>query len=439
MTRLRAPFTPPAVLLMLYASLAVMGMLLLKLPIATREPISWLDAAFTATSAITITGLTTVNTGETFTRFGQIVILVLIQLGGLGIMTFTVRVLSAFGMHVGLRQRIALGEDLNQTSVGDLFALVKTIFVFVLMAEIAGAILLAFRFVPDFGWADGIWAAVFFSVSTVNNAGFAIFPGSLSAYAADPLVNLVVPALFVFGGLGYTVLYDLNRVRRWRGLNLHTKLMLAGTAGLIAVSVPATLALEWTNSGTLGGLPADEKLMAGWFQALTTRSAGFNTVPTENLRDSTSFMFVILMIIGGGSTSTAGGMKVTTFVVLLLATIAFVRGQDRVHAFNRELGERDILNVLALGVVTVSLFSLAAFLLILTQEGELIDILFDTASAVATVGLSRDMVPNMDDFGQLLIMFLMFAGRVGPLAFGFALARRTQPLLRYPPGKVFIG
>ncbi len=436
----RAPFTPPAVLLLLYGSLVVAGTLLLKLPWAATHHLSWLSAAFTATSAVTITGLSVVDTGPGFTPFGQAVILLLIQLGGLGIMTFAVRILAIFGMPIGLRQRITLGEDLNNTEFGDLLDLARLMIRFVLVAELAGAVLLSFRFVPDIGWAGGIWAAVFHSVSAFNNAGFSLFTRSLSAWSDDPLVNVVVPALYIVGGLGFTVVFDLYRVRRWRGLSLHTKLMLTGTAALIVVSVAATLLLEWNNPGTLGALKTTgAKLMAGWFQATTTRTAGFNTIPIGDLHETTALMFIVLMLIGGGSTSTAGGIKVTTFVVLLIVTIGFMRGQRRIHAFGRELGETEILKVLALAVASASFVSVAMFLLMLTQDGLTLDLGFEAASALGTVGLSRGVTPNLDTVGRLLVMVLMFAGRVGPLAFGFVLARRGPPLLRYPPGKVYLG
>ena len=377
---LRARFPPPAILVFLYGTMVVLGTLLLKLPFATVAPITWLDAAFTATSAVTITGLSVLG------------------------MTFAIRVLTMFGMPIGLQQRATLSEDLNQSEFGGLLDLVKLIIRFVLVAEAIGALLLAWRFVPQFGWEQGLWAAIFHSVSAFNNAGFSLFPDSLVAFAGDPVINLVVPALFILGGLGFTVVFDLARTRRWRGLSLHSKLMLAG-----------------------------------WFQALTTRTAGFNSVPIEDLRDSTSMLFIVLMLIGGGSTSTAGGIKVTTFVVLMIATFAFATGRRHIHAFGRHLGEAELMKVLALAVASVTVVSVSMFLLVLTQEGHILDLGFEAASALGTVGLSRDTTMDLDWIGRLLIMFLMFTGRVGPLAFGFVLARRAAPLLRYPPGKVYLG
>lgn len=440
MRRGRLPLSPPATLLVLYAALVVLGTGLLEVPFATTAPIGWLDAAFTATSAVTITGLGVVDTGTGFTAFGQVVILVLIQCGGLGIMTFAVRVLALLGVPIGVRQRIVLQEDLNQTSFGELISLVQLIVKVVFCVELMGAVLLAVTFVPDLGWREGLWSAVFHAVSAFNNAGFALYPDSLMRWAGDPMLNLVVPALIIVGGLGFTVLAELYRERRWRAFTLHTRLMLAGTGVLIPASVILTLALEWTNPGTLAALPTvPDRLLAGWFQAVTTRTAGFNTVEIGELREATSLMFMALMLIGGGSTSTAGGVKVTTFVVLLIATWGFLRKHTQMHAFGRSLREQDLFKVMSLAVMTVLLLALATFVLVLTQSGELLDIAFEAASALGTVGLSRGLTGELDAPGRLVIMVLMFAGRVGPLAFGFFLAARTAPLIRYPAGKVYIG
>ena len=270
---------PPAVLALLYASLIVVGTALLKLPAATVAPLDWGDAAFTATSAVTVTGLIVVDTGSHFTLLGQAIILVLIHLGGLGLMTFAVLVLSGLGLAIGMPHRVFLREDLNQTSIADLLVLVNTILRVVLVCELMGVVLLAFVFVPDLGWGAGLWSALFHTVSAFNNAGFALFPDSLSRWVASPLLNLVVPALFIFGGLGFAVIAELYQTRGWRGLSLHSKLMLSGTLALIAWSVVTFAALEWNNPATLGALDAaGDRLIASWFQGVTTRTAGFNTV-----------------------------------------------------------------------------------------------------------------------------------------------------------------
>jgi trk system potassium uptake protein TrkH len=412
---------PPAVLMLLYGVLILIGTVLLKLPVAASAPTSWSEALFTAASAVTVTGLIVVDTGVHYTLFGQFVVIVLIQLGGLGLMTFAVLVFAVLGLEMPVRQQLVLREDLNQTDLGNLVKLVWLILRVVLAFEVLGTGLLAVRFVPEFGWGEGLWQALFHAVSAFNNAGFSLFSDSLSRWAGDPLVNLVVPGLFVTGGLGYVVLGEMFAGRRWRAMTLHTKLMLSGTAALVVWSLITFLALEWTNPATLGGLDGTgAKLWAGWFQALTPRTAGFNTLDIGSLQDSTALMTMTLMVVGAGSTSTAGGIKVTTFIVLLLATAAFLRRRNAISAFGRSLPIEQVLKVLALAVLSVLIVLIGLFLVTLTNEQPFIDLAFEAASAFGTVGL-------------------MFVGRVGPLALGFFLATRSMPRVRYPSSDVFIG
>jgi trk system potassium uptake protein TrkH len=431
---------PPATLALLYAGLIALGAGLLKLPGATALPVSWSDALFTATSAVTVTGLVVVDPGAHFTLFGQAVLLVLIQLGGLGLMVFAVLVLAMLGLPIGMSQRMILREDLNQTSMADLIALVGRILRVVLACELLGVLALATVFVPDFGWGPGLWHALFHTVSAFNNAGFALFPDGLSRWVAEPVVNLAIPALFIFGGLGYSVVYEVWERRAWRRLSLHTKLTLAGTAGLIAWSVPTFALLEWDNPGTLGALVgAGDRLWASWFQAVTTRTAGFNTLDIGALHDSTALMFMLLMVIGGGSTSTAGGIKVTTFVVLILATLAFFQRRTSLQVFGRSLGQEEVMKVLALVTVSLLAVMVALFLMTIAQDGAFVEIAFEVASAFGTVGLTMGVTAELDGLGRAVIMALMFIGRVGPLTLGFFLASRAAPRVRYPSSRVFLG
>lgn len=432
--------TPPALLALLYAALIVAGAGLLMLPASAPTPLHWADALFTATSAVTVTGLSVVDTGSGLSAFGQGVVLILIQLGGLGLMTFAVLVVSLLGLPVSLPHRVFLREDLNQTSVADLLKLVGIILRVVLACELIGAALLALVFVPELGWGDGLWNAVFHAVSAFNNAGFGLFPDSLSHWVTNPLINATVPALFIVGGIGFSVLSDVYTTRRWRKFSLHTKLMLAGTAVLIAWSVAGFAVLEWSNPETLGRLagPAD-KLMASWFQAVTTRTAGFNTVDIGAIHDSTALMFMSLMLIGGGSTSTAGGIKLTTFIVLLLATVAFFKRRATLHAFGRSLGHEEVLKVLALTVLSLLIVMLAIFTIMLSHDGDFLDLAFEVTSAFGTVGLSRGATAALDGLGRTVVMLMMFIGRVGPLTLGFFLATRVPPRVRYPASQILVG
>jgi len=431
---------PSGILVLTYLGLIAFGSALLMLPGMTTTAVSWSDTVFTAASAVTVTGLVVVDTGSDFTLPGQLVILLLIQLGGLGIVAFAVLILCMLGLPVGLSHRIYLRDELNQTSMADLMPLALAVLRVVVIFELAGLAVLGFVFVPEFGWREGLWQALFHAVSAFNNAGFGLFPDSMTRWATDPLVNVAMPLLIIVGGLGFHVLTDLFYQRQWRRCSLHTRLMLAGTIALLIWSAITFAAIEWNNPATLGALagPAD-KLMAAVFQAVTTRTAGFNTVEIAHLEPATQLMFILLMLIGGGSASTAGGIKVTTFIVALLATVAFLRRRTRPVAFNRSLGHDEVMKVLALISMTVMLIMTATFVLVLTQSGDMLSLLFEAASAFGTVGLSMGATGALDGFGRSVVIALMFLGRVGPLALGLFIATRVAPRVRYPADRIFIG
>lgn len=432
--------SPPISLAILYLLLILAGAAALKLSVATTSPITWSDAVFTATSAVTVTGLVVVDTGTVFTHFGQCVILLLIQLGGLGLMTFALLVLSVLGMPMGLPQQMYLKEDLNQTSIGGVTRLASIILRVVLICEIVGACALAFVFVPELGWREGWWQATFHAVSAFNNAGFALYADSMTEWATDPVVNITIPALLIVGGMGFSVLADIWQHRSWARLTVHSKLMIAGTVALLILSTAAIAALEWSNPETLGHFhSAGEKLSASWFQAAVTRTAGFNSIDIAGLHDSTSFLIMCLMLIGGGSTSTAGGMKVVTFSVLLLATLAFFRRHKNVQAFGRSIGLEELLKVLAVTVTMLIVVVTALFVISITHDGDFMDLAFEVTSAMGTVGLSRGATGELDGIGRVVIMIVMFLGRVGPLTLGFFLATRVPPRTAFPPGKILIG
>lgn len=431
---------PPLILSLLYAVLIGVGAAVLMLPFSRTVPVTWSDAIFTATSAVTVTGLVVLDTGADFTLVGQMVVAFLIQMGGLGLMTFAVLILGALGLPMGITGKIYLRDDLNQTSSYQLSKLVFTILKVVLTCELIGAILLCAVFIPEYGFWPGVWEAVFHSISAFNNAGFSTFPNGLVPYATNPVVNIVIPALFIVGGIGYVVLHDMFSRKSWRAWSLHTKIMLLGTAILIPWSVGMFALLEWTNPSTLGQFDSTvARLMVSWFQGVTTRTAGFNTTDIGALHDSTSMMFISLMLIGGGPTSTAGGIKVTTFVVMIIATVAFFRRQQQLHAFGRSIGLDQVLKVMALTAISVILVFVGVFLLTASHNGHFLDISFEVASAFGTVGLSRGYTGELSEFGRAVIVAIMFLGRVGPLTLGFFLATRTTPRLRYPEGKIFLG
>lgn len=431
---------PPLLLMALYAVLVLLGSAFLMLPVASTRPITWSDALFTAMSSVTVTGLVVIDTGSVLTAFGQAIIVILIQLGGLGLMTFAVFVLSALGQQVGITHQLVLRADLDRTSIGDLLSLVRTIILVVFVCELIGALVLALVFVPQFGWQHGLWSAVFHAISAFNNAGFSLYPDSLTAFADNPIINLAVPAMFIIGGLGYAVLAELIARKPWRRFSLHSKLMLTGTAFLIVLSVVLFALLEWRNPRTLGGEESlAAKLWISWFQGVTTRTAGFNTIDIAGMHESTAFLFILLMFIGGGSTSTAGGIKVTSAIVLILATIAFLRRSQSLVAFSRRIDLDEVLKVMALATIGAFFIAIGTFVLVASRDGVFLDSLFEVVSAFGTVGLSRGLTAELDSLQRGVIMVIMFFGRVGPLTLGFFMATRTPPRIRYPRGEIYLG
>lgn len=421
-------------------ALILLGTVLLSMPFATTQPVSLMDALFTSTSAVTVTGLSVVDVATGLTFWGQVVLIVLVQLGGLGLMSFAVLVLSALGLPIGIRQQTYLREDLNQTSFSSLTKMVGIILRVVLLAEGIGALVLAAVFAPDHGFAAGLWHGVFHSVSAFNNAGFSTFPDGLVPYATHPVINLVVPALFITGGLGYVVLSDIRRRKFWTGWGLHTRLMVVGSLALIAISVSLVAIMEWNNEATLAQYPSvAERMAVAWFQGVTPRTAGFATTDMAGLHDSTALLFMALMVIGGGPTSTAGGIKVTTVMVMFLATLAFFRRRTEIWAFGRSIGLDEVLKVMALIAIAAVLNFAGIFLLTATHDGDFLNASFEVASAFGNAGLTRDYTDDLSSFGRITVMVMMFLGRVGPLTLGFFLATRTTPRVRYPEGQVHLG
>jgi trk system potassium uptake protein TrkH len=447
---IEAPFTaaqrqvirlpPTAVLTLLFLGLIVVATAMLLAPGVTTRPFTWMEALFTAASAVTVTGLAVVDAGSDLTRPGQWLLLVFIQLGGLGIMTFTVMVLALLGQRLGIRQQLVLKEDLNQTSLGDLMRLVVVIAAVVGAAEAAGTLALAVRFVPEFGWGEGLFRALFHAVSAFNNAGIALWPDGLVRYATDAWVNLVLIAMVLLGSIGFSVIDEVGNRRRWRALSLHTRLTLVGTAALVVWATVMFAVLEWHNPRTLGqhaGLA--DRLLVSLFQAVSFRTAGLNTVDVSGLTDATTFMTMSQMFIGGSSTSTAGGIKVSSFMVLVIATLAFLRGSTSPSAFGRTVSTVDMLRVLALVFLSLVVAMFGVFLLVATQEGSFLDLMFEAVSATGTTGLSRGTTTRLDDFGRGVLVVIMFLGRIGPLALGLMLARGTADAIRYPEGRVYLG
>ncbi|EGR4062161.1 TrkH family potassium uptake protein [Vibrio cholerae] len=430
---------PPLILSGSFLLFILLGTALLKLPIAAHEPITWIQSLFTATSAVTVTGLVVVDTGTQFTLFGQVVIALLIQCGGLGLMTFAIVTLIALGGKIGLLERTVAREAFNQTDSSTLVATAKSVLMFALTVELVGMTILTWYWSDELGWATSIFHGFFYTISAFNNAGFALSADSLMPYVDDPVVNLTITGLFIIGGLGFSVWMDLKRNRRWSKLTVYSRMMITGTVLINAVAVIAIYLIERDNPNTLAPLSELGKWLASWFQAVTPRTAGFNTLAIDQLEDATTAIILVLMFIGGGSLSTASGIKVVTFMVLILSTYAYLRRDEQIHVFKREIAKDTISKALALTMISVVVTWLAIFALLLTENAPMIDVVFEAVSALGTVGLSRGLTGQLSASGELIIIFMMYMGRLGPLTLAYFLASPRQKKLRFAETKLAIG
>ncbi len=431
--------SPPQILAIGFFALIIVGGILLKLPLSIKTPISWVDAFFTATSAATVTGLGVVDVNSTFTIFGQVVIMFLIQTGGLGLMTIAILIVWMLGKKIGLRHRLLIGEALNQTNIGGLVKLVKRVFFFSICIELVGVVFLSIRLVPEFGLGKGLYYSLFHVVAAYNNAGFALWPDNLTRYVGDPIINIGICSLIVTGGLGFTVLIDIWYSRSFRKLVLHSKIMIIGTIVLIAAAMLIIFVLEYNNAKTLGSLSFGEKLWASFFQAITPRTAGFNTVDYGSMGEATLFFTMVLMFIGAGSVSTGGGIKLTTFVILITSVLSFFKKKEDLILFRRTIKMSTVTRALAIVIASQFLIFVAVFILMLTENFSFIEILFETISAFGTVGLTMGITAKLSAFGKCVIMFVMFCGLIGPLTLVFSLAQPAKQKIRYPSEDVFTG
>jgi len=436
---------PSKVLVIGFALIILFGAFLLTLPIATQngEGLKWIDALFTSTSATCVTGLVVVDTGTTFTRFGQIVILSLIQVGGLGFMTFATFFAVLLGKRISLKERLLLQESLNNMSFAGIVHLVKRIFIFTVVIELVGGVLLAIRFAFDMPIKRAIYYGVFHSISNFNNAGFDLMGEfrSLTGYVDDPLVNLVVCALITLGGIGFIVMNEIYEFNRTRRLSLHTKVVLRTSALLLMIGTVLIFILEFNNPKTLQPLSMTGKILGSLFQSVTPRTAGANTLNIPDLTQTTLFIIIILMFIGASPGSTGGGIKTTTFATLLGAVRSQIKGKEDVVFFKRRILYDTIYKALTVMVSGLLIVMTVTLLLTITDSGkDFLMILFEATSAFGTVGLSMGLTPELSTMGRMLIILTMFTGRVGPLTIAFAVTlRRHSDPFKNPKGKIMIG
>lgn len=429
-----------------FAAIIIMGALLLTLPISSRDgrSIPFINALFTAGSATCVTGLVVYDTYSQFTLFGQIVILLLIQTGGLGFMTMLMMFAMFAGRRIGLRERILLAESMSSMQIGGVVRLVRRTLIGAFIFEGAGAALLALRFIPQFGPARGIWFSVFHSVSAFCNAGFDLMGinapfSSLTAYVGDPLVNLTVIALIVTGGIGFIVWGDvMDHGFHIKKYALHSKVVLSATAILIVVGAALFMVLE--DDGVFAGMSAWERVLAALFQSVTPRTAGFNTVDIASLGEGSKLLTVFLMIIGASPGSTGGGVKTSTFAVILLALIASVRAHDEVNVYRHRFEDGLVQKAYRNAALYVMMLLTGVFVLCAADGIDIGDALFEAASALGTVGLTGGATMQTGTAGKLALILLMYAGRLGSLTVFLAVAKNNgDTRMKNAVGRVIVG
>lgn len=435
---------PPVTLMLSFALMIGIGTLLLMLPAASvnKQVTPFVDALFTATSATCVTGLIVRDTGTYFSFFGQIVILILIQLGGLGIMTISTAFAIILGQRITLKLESVMVKMVGGSNTINVLQLLKNIVLVTVVIEGVGAVILYSRFSFHFPPMRAFYMSVFHSISAFCNAGFSLLDTSLMGYVDDVVVNLSVSLLIILGGIGFTVLIDLHRFvfvkEKVKKLSLHTKIVLVTTLGLLGLGFLAFLIGEWNSS--MQGFALSRRLLAAWFQSATTRTAGFNTIDMSVLSRGSILFTVILMFIGASPGSTGGGIKTTTFAVLVLSVIAVLKGKRDLSVFNRKIPQANFKEATSLIILAGTILFFVMFLLMLFEPFAFEKLMFEAASAFGTVGLSTGITGRLSDIGKLLITVLMYIGRIGPLTMIYALAIRKHPInIDYAEEKIAVG
>lgn len=440
---------PARIVVSSFGAIILLGTLLLMLPVASKDGqvTDLITCLFTATSASCVTGLILVDTWVHWSLFGQVVILAMIQLGGLGFMTVITLVSFALRRRIGLSERLIMVSTLNLNDMDGVVRVVRHALMGTFLMEGVGAVILSLCFIPEFGLVGGVWRGVFHAVSAFCNAGFDLLGSngafsSMISYNGHPVVMLTLMVLIVAGGLGFFVWEDLLRCGRNLGrLSLYSKLVLLLTAALIVGGALFFTAVEWDNPATLGGMTAWKKVLNGTFESITLRTAGFDSIGQGGLRDSSLAMSCILMLIGGSSGSTAGGLKTVTVGVLILTLRAGLAGREEVTLRGRTISQRRVMNALTLTLVVAVVFLAASMVISLADGAHFLAAAFETASAMATVGVTTGITPGLSPFSHMLLICMMFLGRVGIMSFSIAfLARGKYPAkIKYPTMDIMIG
>lgn len=432
--------SPPSIIALGFLALILVGSILLILPVSHHGDVTWFQAVFTATSAVTITGLSVVNVGEAYTVFGKIVIMILLQCGGLGFMTFAILAAMSLAPKMGLRHQVMAQESIGQTSLKKISTTIKGVFLYSLFFEAIGTVILTIAWLQDYNFAQAFFYASFYSISAFNNGGFSLFPNSLMSFADQYLITFTISMLYIIGGIGFLVLMDVRQHKRWRKLSTNSKLILSTIAALNLSAFILIWILEASNPQTLALMSMGDQAVNAWFHATVPRSSGFNSLPMDQLTNASTLVTMFLMFIGGGSLSTAGGIKVGTFIIVVISVISFLRREDEIRLFKHSIPEKTTFKALAVVCITALLIATGFMsLLILEPDQDFLDLLFETVSAACTVGLSRGITSELQPASLLILMLLMFAGRLGPLTLAYFIATPKKSRLKHPPSEIQVG
>lgn len=452
MKRIKINFSTTHIILLSFLFAILIGAVLLSLPISSANGVAtpFIDALFTSTTATCVTGLVTVPTVSHWSIFGQVVILVLIQIGGLGIITVLTGITMIFHKRIGLADRILIQDAFNLNTLSGLIVFVKKVILGTFIIESAGALAYMTVFVPKFG-AKGIWISVFNSVSAFCNAGIDIVAqNSLCDYVHNPIINIVTCLLIILGGIGFIVWWDVIRVLKqkrrtkikfFKSLTLHSKIALSSTAILIALGAVVIYVFEYNNPSTFKDFNIFQKIQSSLFQSVTTRTAGFATVPQENLSNGSSLFSILLMFIGGSPVGTAGGIKTVTFTVIIMSAISSVKGRNDVSLFNRTVSKQAISKAIAVMATSFAILFVSTLFLFAVCDANALDVVYETVSATATVGLTRNFTSSLNSLGKMVIIATMYFGRVGPISLAVALnlKKKSQNIIKNPNEDISVG
>lgn len=440
-------------IIMLSFLLAILaGSFLLALPVSSADgrAVSYIDALFTATTSICVTGLVTVPTFSTWSLFGQIVILFLIQIGGLGVVTIMSGLMISLHRRIGIRDRMLIQDAFNLNTLSGMVKFIRKVLLGTFVVEGVGALLYITVFVPEFG-VRGVWISIFNAVSAFCNAGMDIISeSSLYAYVHNPLINIVTILLIVLGGIGYIVWWDimnvLKNIRRQKlkcfsNLTLHSKIALSMTGILILAGTAALFIFEYNNPLTIGNFTLGDKLLASLFQSVTTRTAGFATIPQENLTNASALFSLLLMFIGGSPVGTAGGIKTVTIAILIVSAFATMRSNAEAELFHRTISKQAVNKAVAVVSMAFIILCVSTILLSAVTERDALDIAYETVSAAATVGLTRNLTSSLNIWGKIIIIVTMYLGRVGPISLMIALntKKETKNIIKNPTEEISVG